>query len=214
MWESIHLFSRYSKKYSVSSTSSLENTVSAYTTVNEAADSMTVIIVNRDMSSTRNVTVNLNGYTVNDGNYSTLQLASLPSTETFISHTNNALKKNSVAITSNSFTLAVPKLSTTAVILKSTPTGISEHKNQADEIKVFPNPANDQLRIRINRSQDYNSSLYQSQYYTLLNSLGQTISVGNLQPEAYEHTINTSSLTGGLYFIKIGNKMQKFTIQH
>ena len=214
MWESIHLFSRYSKKYSVSSTSSLENTVSAYTTVNEAADSMTVIIVNRDMSSTRNVTVNLNGYTVNDGNYSTLQLASLPSTETFISHTNNALKKNSVAITSNSFTLAVPKLSTTAVILKSAPTGISEHKNQADEIKVFPNPANDQLRIRINRSQDYNSSLYQSQYYTLLNSLGQTISVGNLQPEAYEHTINTSSLTGGLYFIKIGNKMQKFTIQH
>jgi hypothetical protein len=56
MWETLHLFARNAKEYSVSSTSSLENTVSAYTSVNEAADSMTVIIVNRDMSASRNVT--------------------------------------------------------------------------------------------------------------------------------------------------------------
>ena len=51
MWETLHLFSRYAKNYSVSSTSSIENTVSAYTTVNELSDSMTVIIVNRDMNT-------------------------------------------------------------------------------------------------------------------------------------------------------------------
>src|ERR1035437_2175565 len=54
MWETLHLFSRYAQGYSVSSTSTLENTVSAYTTVNEAVDSMTVIIVNRDTIATRN----------------------------------------------------------------------------------------------------------------------------------------------------------------
>lgn len=214
MWESLHLFSRYAKSYSVSSTSSLENTVSAYTTVSEKSDSMTVIIVNRDMSTARNVTVNLNGFSAPDGSYKTLQLASLPATETFKSHTNNALKTNSVTVSSNSLSISVPALSTTAVLLKSSTTGISGQKKQADEIEVFPNPANNQLRIRINRPQAYNSSLYNSQYYILLNSFGQTVSVGNLQPETFEHTINTRSLPGGLYFIKIGNKVQKFIIQH
>ncbi|HEY3369323.1 MAG TPA: glycoside hydrolase family 44 protein, partial [Prolixibacteraceae bacterium] len=105
MWETLHLYSRYAKKYSVSSVSTLENTVSAYTTVNEVADSMTVIIVNRDMSADRTVTVNLTGFSAADGSYATLQLGSLPSTETFKSHTSNALKKGLVAISSNSFKL-------------------------------------------------------------------------------------------------------------
>ena len=149
MWETLHLFSRNAKGYSVSSTSSIENTVSAYTTVNEAADSMTVIIVNRDMSSARNVTVNLNGFSVNDGSYSTLKLSSLPTTETFVSHTNNALKLNSVTVNSNSFTISVPSLSTTAVLLKSTPTGVQDNNIQKDEIKVYPNPATDKLDVSI-----------------------------------------------------------------
>jgi len=214
MWESLHLFSRYAKNYSVSSTSSLENTLSAYTTVNETADSMTVIIVNRDMSAAHNVTVNLNGFAAPDGSYKTLQLASLPATETFKSHTNNALKANSVTVNSNSLSISVPALSTTAVILKSSTTGITENKKQIDEVEIFPNPANNQLSIRINRSQDSNSPLYKSQNYILLNSFGQTVSVGNLQPETDEYTINTCNLQGGLYFIKIGNEVHKFIIQH
>jgi hypothetical protein len=121
MWETLHLFSRNAKKYSVSSTSSLENTVSAYTSINESADSMTVIIVNRDQNSVQNVIVNLNGFSIDNGNYKTLQLSSLPATETFISHTQNALKTNQVSASSNSLTISVPKLSTTAIILtKST----------------------------------------------------------------------------------------------
>jgi hypothetical protein len=72
MWETLHLFSRYAKEYSVSSISSIENTVSAYTTINEKSDSMTVIVVNRDMSSPRSVTVNLSNFLVVDGNYNTL----------------------------------------------------------------------------------------------------------------------------------------------
>ena len=214
MWETMHLYSRYAKNFSVSSTSSLENTVSAYTTVNVAVDSMTVIIVNRDMSAARNVTVNLNGFSVSDGSYKTLQLASLPAGETFKSHINNALKANSVTVNSNSLSISVPALSTTAVLLKSITTGISEYKKQIDEIEIFPNPANNQLRIRTSRSQAYNSPLHESRFYTLLNSFGQTISVGNLQPEPNEHTINTSNLPGGLYFIRIGSEMQKFIIQH
>ena len=117
MWETLHLFSRNAKKYSVSSTSSLENTISAYSSVNENSDSLTVMLVNRDMTGSRTVTINLSNFNVANGNYTTLQLSSLPSTETFVSHTQNALKQNTVAVNSNSLTITVPALSTTAILL-------------------------------------------------------------------------------------------------
>lgn len=117
MWETLHLFSRNAKKYSILSTSSLENTVSAYSSINENADSMTVIIVNRDMANSRTVTINLSNFNVADGSYTTLQLSSLPATESFVSEAQNALKTNTVNVGSNSFTITVPSLSTTAVLL-------------------------------------------------------------------------------------------------
>lgn len=117
MWETLHLFSRNARKYSVSSTSSNENTASAYSSVNENADSLTVMLVNRDMAASRTVTINLSNFTVANGNYQTLQLSSLPPTETFVSHTQNALKQNTVAVNSNSLTITVPALSTTAILL-------------------------------------------------------------------------------------------------
>ncbi|WPV65374.1 glycoside hydrolase family 44 protein [Chitinophaga sp. LS1] len=117
MWETLHLFSRNAKKYSVLSTSSLENTVSAYSSVNENADSLTVILVNRDRTNSRTVTINLSNFDVANGNYQTLQLSSLPATESFVSHTQNALQQNTVAANSNSITITVPALSTTAMLL-------------------------------------------------------------------------------------------------
>lgn len=140
MWETLHLFSRYAKNHSVSSASSNESTVSAYTTVNSAVDSMTVMIVNRDMNNSRTISVNLNGFMVKNGNFKTLQLSALPTSETFVSHTQNALKENQVTVNSNSFSITVPKLSTTAVLLaKSTTTAV---KPDVDDLgyKIFPNP--------------------------------------------------------------------------
>lgn len=117
MWETLHLFSRNTKKYSVSSTSSLENTVSAYASVTESADSLTVMLINRDMNAPRTVTVNLNNFTVANGNYRTLQLASLPATETFVSHAENALQEATALVNANSLTITIPALSTTAILL-------------------------------------------------------------------------------------------------
>ncbi|MEP6556297.1 MAG: glycoside hydrolase family 44 protein, partial [Ferruginibacter sp.] len=122
MWETLHLFSRNAKKYSVSSTSSLENTVSAYSSINENADSLTVMLVNRDQGASRTVTINLSNFNVADGNYQTLRLSSLPATETFVSNTQNALVQNTVAVNSNSLTITVPALSTTAILLVKTTT--------------------------------------------------------------------------------------------
>lgn len=201
MWETLHLFSRYAKSNSVSSISSLENTVSAYTTVSEAADSMTVMIVNRDMSSARKVTVNLNGFSVNNGNYSTLQLSALPSSETFVSHTNNALKLNSVTVNSNSFSITVPSLSTTAVILKSTLTGIAEHKNQTDELKIYPNPATDILNVSIS------SNVAKPTEIDVFDLSGRKIQVSEINYDGYSPiTTNVSTLSNGFYLLSVKNK--------
>lgn len=200
MWETMHLFSRYAKNYSVSTTSSIENTVSAYTTMNEAADSMTVIIVNRDMSSARNVKVNLNGIPVNNGSYHTLQLASLPSAETFKSHNDNALKKNSVVVASNSFTLTVPALSTTAVLLKSTTTGVPELRNQPAGIEVYPNPATDKLNISIS------SNIAELTEIAVYDLFGRKVQTTVTRFDGHSPiTLNISALTRGFYLLSVKN---------
>ncbi|HLN74366.1 MAG TPA: glycoside hydrolase family 44 protein, partial [Prolixibacteraceae bacterium] len=206
MWETLHLYSRYSKKFSVSSTSTLENTVSAYTTVNEAADSMTVIIVNRDMNASRNVTVNLNGFAANSGSSTTLQLASLPATETFKSHSSNALKSGTVAVSSNSFSITVPKLSTTAVLLKTTVTGISNYKNQLPELKIYPNPAIDMLTISLN------ADIAEQTEIAVYDMLGKEIKKTTMNFNGYSPlSLDISSLTQGVYILSVKNNHLSLT---
>jgi hypothetical protein len=200
MWETLHLFSKNAKKYSVSSTSSLENTVSAYTTINEAADSLTVVIVNRDMSSSRNVIVNLNGFSAENGIYKTLQLSSLPSTETFKSETDNALKTGSAAVSSNSCTISVPKLSTTAILLAKTGspiTGIKEdrgHKN----IAIYPNPAFDKLLVRMDSNGKGPAE------FTVTDQLGRRIhSARGYCDGNTPATLDISSIPNGVYLLSV-----------
>jgi hypothetical protein len=150
MWETLHLFSRYAKSIRVKTISSLDATVSGYTTINNNSDSITVILVNRDLGSSRTTTVNLTGFNVPDGGYTTKQLSSLPSSETFNSHSSNALKNSTVNVTANSFTISLPALSTTAIILKGTGTSVEETSagdSDINPLRLYPNPACDRVSI-------------------------------------------------------------------
>jgi hypothetical protein len=152
------------------------------------------------MSSAHNVTINLNGFSAADGNYNTLQLASLPAAETFKSHTSNALKANSVTVASNSLTISVPALSTTAILLKSGTTGISKQKNQADEIKIFPNPATNQLNISIQ------SGFAEPTQITVFDQTGRKITGFVVNFDGYSPiNLNLSSLSGGFYLLSVKN---------
>lgn len=112
-------------------------------------DSMTVIIVNRDMYSGHSVSANINGFAVADGSYRTLQLSSLPAEETFKSHTDNALTSGSVDLAANSFDITVPSLSTTAVLLKGSASGIIYSRELTGGIKIYPNPATNDLFVSL-----------------------------------------------------------------
>lgn len=212
MWESLHLFSKYAKGYSVSSTSSSENTVSAYTTVTENADSTTVIIVNRDTKASQNVVVNLNGINITNGNYNTLQLASLPASETFKSDTDNALKKGSVAVASNSFSISVPALSTTAVLLKSELNDITEIKSRSNEIKLFPNPVENELIINIG------TTITEPAQITVFDQQGRKLKVIDTHFNGQSSIkVDLSSIQQGFYFLSVKsdhyNSMKSFVVK-
>jgi hypothetical protein len=117
MWEVLHLYSRYNYTTAVRAQSDDELNVSSYATVDDTTGNVTVVLVNRSQTVARAATVSVTGSAVPDGSYSTLQLSSLPSTESFISHSNNALKQGSVTLASGGFSVNLPALSVTSVLL-------------------------------------------------------------------------------------------------
>ena len=97
MWETMHLYSRYNKNNSINAGSDDELDVSAYATANDANDSITVVLINRSLTLPKTVTVNLAHFTLSNQPVQALTLSNLPAgTETFISHTNNALQSSTI----------------------------------------------------------------------------------------------------------------------
>jgi hypothetical protein len=161
---------------------------------------MTVILVNRDLSSSHKVTVNLSNFTVANGIYNTLQLAALPTTETFVSHTNNALKKTTVTLSGNSFSIVLPTLSTTAILLKSTTSAIEKRPIYSSEIQLYPNPVRENLNIKIgSQSPDMTDIAIYSQDGKLLDAFKYNYD-GKTAIK-----INNIKLINGLYLLRIKN---------
>jgi len=103
MWETLHLYSRYNKNNSIKAVSDDELNVSAYATANDANDSVTVVLVNRSLTLTKTVLVNLSHFKLSSQPVQALTLSNLPAgTETFISHTNNALQSSTITPASDS----------------------------------------------------------------------------------------------------------------
>ncbi len=206
-WETMHLFSRYAKTTRVKSTSSQELNVSAYSSINSSNDSITVILVNRHLTVAKTVSMTLNNFIIPNGTYITKQLSSLPNTETFISHTNNALVNNSVIVSANTFTINLPALSTTAILLKGTgvPTNISETFANTVNVKLFPNPTTTE-----NTFLDVSSEKLLDLKLEVYNTLGQIIYTKQyvgFNPSLME--IPSSRFDEGIYGVTLSNSKGK-----
>jgi hypothetical protein len=191
MWETLHLFSRYGHSTEVGSKSSDEVTVSAYPTVNANRDSMTVILVNRSQTAAQTVDMTIDNFKVADGDYVTEQLANLSTTETFVSHTNNALQQGSVTVKSNALTATVPAMSITAVVLKKATSGVDEVS--AQPLAVYPNPASGFFFVP-NAEDDL-------QRVELVNANGQTV-LSQAVNGAGNVRIDVSSVSKGVYVVR------------
>ncbi len=225
MWETLHLFSRYAKGTRVQSVSSNELNVSAYSSVNIVGDSMTVVLVNRNLSAAHVTTINLTNFTVPNGNYDSKQLKNLPSSETFVSNTVNALSTGTITATSNSFSISLPALSTTAIILKGTAaTGVqSAVGSSSAQLIVWPNPGSTIMNLAVRQAQGEN---YEIQ---ITNMLGEDMTpsafpIGThssgISPKGEKFSFDVNSLQNGVYFISVRDLQQrviatkKIVIQH
>jgi hypothetical protein len=201
MWETLHLYSHYSKSVRVQSVSNNNKYVSSYSSINTASDSMTLILVNRS-SIARNTTVNLSNFAATNGTYTTQRLSQLPSTETFISKSNNALKAGTATVSSNSFTLSLPAMSTTAVILKGTSvTGINEAPTNIMNATLYPNPVSGQ-----NAFVDLNGEKITDLKVELFNMLGALVystSYAGTSPSRIE--IPCGNNPQGIYIISLSS---------
>ena len=152
MWEVLHLFSRYNQSTRIEAISGTDGLVSAYATANEKNDSLTVVLINRSTTAEKPVNVGFKNFIIGHKTPNLRLLSNLPATETFVSHSNNALKTSTVQITNNAFSILLPPLSIALVQLQGqagTPTIVTALANAGEPvIQVNPNPAIGQFQLK------------------------------------------------------------------
>lgn len=80
---------------------------------------------------------------------------------------------------------------------------VSSVEDISTNIEIYPNPTQDFINVSVNDTDNYNS-------IQILNSLGTQVMELNSSVAISHHRIDISKLEAGVYFIKIGNKVEKF----
>ncbi|HPM29529.1 MAG TPA: glycoside hydrolase family 44 protein [Chryseolinea sp.] len=203
MWEVLHLYSRYNKNEFVQATSTDEEFVSAYPSINAAGDSISVVLVNRSTTATKSVNLKLVGYDLVEESFSVLKLSNLPSSETFTSHTTNALQKSTVSQSANAINISLSPLSITTIQLKGQKGDVitaTENDAEINKIfKVYPNPleANSKVTVEINK-----------RGYAMLDVVdlnGRTLKIiyqGEIT-SSFKKEIDTNGLPKGMYIFRL-----------
>ncbi len=220
MYETVHLFSRYGHPNRVQSTSSNDSLVSAYSSISNKGDSLTVIFVNRAEKDAQDIDLNLANF-ASDGTVKTLTLQNLKG-ETFVSHTSNALKENAVEAKTqgettpatgygiNRFKMTLPAKSITAVLLTTTT------PKQIDAIAPTRSALTGNLLHHENGNWFIDNGSGKVRRINVFNSLGQSvlrmhaIARGNFR-------IASEVLSKGNFIVRIetasGTQMQKITVK-
>ena len=208
MYETVHLFSRYGHPNRVQSTSSNDSLVSAYSSISNKGDSLTVIFVNRAEKDAQDIDLNLANFT-SDGTVKTLTLQNLKG-ETFVSHTENALQAGTATATGNKVALKLPAKSITAVLLTTTT------PKQIDAIAPTRSALTGNLLHHENGNWFINNGSGNVRSISVFNSLGQSvlrmhaIARGNIR-------IASEVLGRGNFIVRIetasGTQMQKITVK-
>lgn len=213
MWETLHLFSRYAKEIKVEATSTSDLIVSSYSSISTAGDSLTLILVNRDLKASKDVKVNIADFTIWNGDYETFQLANLPSGETFKSHSSNALKHSTVNVEDNSFSITLPALSTTAVVLRATPNKAESHSLETPSFKLSLDNGINIVRLEQNTVEGLDSKV------DIYNQSGQRIESfqwKNTGLNPFE--FSTEGYDNGLYLVRVVNgkfsQTEKILVRH
>ncbi|MBQ3839261.1 MAG: glycoside hydrolase [Fibrobacter sp.] len=203
MYETVHLFSRYGHPNRVQSTSSNDSLVSAYSSISNKGDSLTVIFVNRSQNATQDINLTLGSFEAADGSAETLTLSGITG-ETFVSHTNNALKKGSAQVASKKVSLTLPAKSITAVLFTT--------KNPKVVDAIATTAVRPNYSLTLQGREILVSGIQQNSRYALTNTLGQVIRSG-LWNGVAGATLKLSVPATGRYILQIGGKSQLIVVK-
>ena len=161
------------------------------------------MLVNRSTTASKTVNVSFKGFTLDAGDFATLKLSSLPSTETFNSHTSNALKKSTVTATSNAVSVSLPALSVMAVQFKGAK---SEYVTETEKVfdlslmEAFPNPTLSEKSLHIVINQPGSATL---DLVDTNGSIIQNVFHGEIKSVPFKKDIETSTLSKGVHFLRL-----------
>jgi hypothetical protein len=206
MWETLHLFSRYSKAYFIDATSTQETYISAYPTLNENSDSMTIFLVNRHTTQPRDIQLDVRNFIVKNEPIYLYSLSKLPSAETFVSHTQNALKKKQIDKPEYHISIQLEPLSVNAIMLKAASTSSKPVQSENFGLKVFPNPTSGKINIEFGLNEISPVAI------EIFNASGQkikTVSSQNLITGKNQVETDVSGLSNGIYWITV--RSESFT---
>lgn len=208
MWEVMHLFSRYNKDLFVTATSSEEEFVSAYPSMNEAGDSLTVVLVNRSVSQSKTVSIDFQGFDLASTPFQTLKLSNLPATESFSSHTVNAIQKSTVTSSNNSISISLSPMSVTSILLNGTKGEVITRIADAPEpsaFRVYPNPSSADVNVEIHTKGKATLKVLDIQGREIKSF---SVLIAN---DSYKGTINLADYPRGMYVVEL---LQDGKIQH
>ncbi len=144
-----------------------------------------------------------------------VSLSNLPNNETFVSHTQNALKSNEIKDSKYIIEVELEPLSVNALLLEAAPLKVSEMKESDFGLKVFPNPAAGNVNLEFNLSQMETVTI------SLYNSSGQKITnliQDNFYTGKQKLTLNLSAYPDGMYWLQMNsahrNQSNKIILQH
>ena len=211
MWEALHLFSRYNQENYVQAISKNESLVSAYPTINNAADSMSIVLVNRSLTENKQVNLIFHNYTPENGSYNMFTLSKLGTTETFVSHVKNALVKNVVEAANGQINVDLAPLSVNTIVLKGLITSAkSNFMEPAFKASVFPNPANDLVHLHVFLPKKDCMSI---KLFTLNGQLLNTITREVFEGGNHQIEYNSASLAENVYYIVFETSNYKQTVK-
>lgn len=203
MWEVVHMFSQYHNSLYVSSTSENEELVSAYTTTDASGDSLTVTLVNRSVNDEKNVNVKFSGFIIDSKEVEVLTLSDLPTSLTFKSDEDNALKSSTVDPAGSSIQISMAPMSISTFRVKGhegeTVTALDEW-DSPKQIRIYPNPTSGQLHIGT-QGNKHELILFDVQGHEVIHEF----SSDKL------HTIDVNHLNKGLYVLHIQSDARHLT---
>ena len=214
MYEVVHLFSRYGHENRVQSTSSNDSLVSAYSSISNKGDSLTVIFVNRAENNPQDVYLSLDGFKA-ENTANALTLSGIAG-ETFVSHTSNALKKNAVNVKmtggmtnatenyANKFSITLPAKSITAVLFTT--------KNPTVIDAIASTVARPNYSLTLQGREILVSGIQLNSRYALANALGQIVSRGAWIGNS-EAILKLKVPSAGRYILQINNQSRTIVVK-